>query len=76
MLLQIQQSRRLKVSPEGDREEDNRMLCWDQFVQFLQPQIYLNTFAKFYLLWVKTLKYKKKDIGIGFLNKGPQFSLN
>ena len=47
MLLKIHQSRWLKVSPEGDHEEDNRMLYWDPLVKFLQPQIYLNTFACF-----------------------------
>ena len=47
MLLQIHQSRSLNVSPEGDHKEDNRMLCWDPLVEFLQRQIYLNTFASF-----------------------------
>ena len=47
MLLQIHQSHKLKVSPEGDHKEDKCMLRCGSLVQFLQPQVYLNTFASF-----------------------------
>ena len=47
VLLQIHQSRKLRVPPEGDHEEENLMLCLGPLVQFLQLQIYLKTFASY-----------------------------
>ena len=48
MLLQIYQSRTLKVSPEGDIEEDNRMLFMSSISTVLTTPDLSKHFASFF----------------------------